>query len=144
MPADLMTITDSEARKLYVDVLNSKGFRYEMDGDGDIIFQIPDINLKFLILLDSKQLEFVRVCCPNFYRFSAAEEGRVYKACNFANLTTKVGKVYLNSEKKTVWSAYESYVSDLSVARLDEELKNALISIHLGVKNFISSIESSE
>lgn len=133
-----------DVRALYLKVLKRRGFSFEFDDEKDIVFKLKDIELKFIILVDAQHLEFIRICCPNFYKVNPAEEVKVYKACNGANLKTKVGKVYVSAAKKTVWSAYESIVRRIDEKVIESSLDTALVTIHLGIKNFIDSVESGE
>ncbi|WP_288473996.1 YbjN domain-containing protein [uncultured Pseudomonas sp.] len=110
------------AAKIYFEVLDELGYKYDVDKDGDIAYVSAVTNSKVIAIIDSGFDEFVRIVLPEVKDVTSENRASILEACNVANLKNKGGKVYISERNKSVWVAYEAILNELN----EDELRNAL------------------
>ncbi len=95
-----------EIASKYLDFLSQEGFRPSVDEDGDVTFRYE--GGFYGILIDPKDVKYVRLVFPNFWSIDSKDEGdRASRACVYATGKTKVAKVY--TVRDNVWAAIELF-----------------------------------
>ena len=90
--------TESELRNRYVEYLRQEGYNPSVDGDGDVLFKVAGDS--YYILVNADDLEYFQIYQQlGLGTYALAE---VRNAVNYANRTTKVAKVYITSNEKSV------------------------------------------
>lgn len=77
---------------LVKEYLTSEGYRYEIDGDGDIHFKYQGTNLFFTD--PGQDMQFFRIIMPNIYQVENNRE-KVLEAANTVTRDMKVIKAFL-------------------------------------------------
>lgn len=129
---------------MYIEALEQMGYVSFVDDDGDVEFKIDDVDLRYCALIDEDHHKFIRICCLFFYKLSSKDEQeKVYKACNIANLETKVAKTYLQRSGRSVTTSYECFVSELNKEKIVDAVKSAVTTTRAAMRNFAEAMEKS-
>lgn len=108
---DEKDLSKADLGKVYHEFFEMIGASPSYDADGDIQFVSPaGSGLTLVAVIDEGHKEFIRICIPSIYKVEPGERSRILEACNAANLKAKVGKIYIGSDQKSVWVAYEGLV----------------------------------
>ena len=95
----------------YSAILKAEGFDPQPDKDGDIFFMYE--GGQFIIILDSKDEPFFRLCYPAFLKCDTEEiKTKALAAINGTNIDVKVGKAFY--VKETCWAVVEAFLPDPS------------------------------
>ena len=123
--------TREELQKYYLDVLETEGYRPELDQDGDVRFR-HEGNSYFIEVREDDPM-FFRVVMPNFWDIeSPAERKRIIEAANAACNEIKVSKVFI--VRNDTWCAVELFLpSQEDFAPL---LQRCLLAIRAAVNTF--------
>lgn len=98
-----------EMRAMYVRFLNKKGWSPKVDEDGDVVFKTD--GKTYFIDVHERDSEFFMIALANIWPIeSATERVQVLKACDHANATTMMAKVYTKSNN--VWVSVETFLAD--------------------------------
>ena len=88
--------------KLY---LSTEGYKYDVDGDGDIHFKYEGVNLFFTV--DREDQLFFRIIMPNIYELEG-NRTKVLEAINTVSSRLKVLKAFLVQDR--LWLAVELFI----------------------------------
>lgn len=100
-----------QMQDMYVSYLRGEGYQPSIDSDGDVMFKAEGFTL--YIIVDNEDPESFRILFPNFWEIeSAAEKTKAYVVANYINRTTKVAKVYINSQETWVSMDANIYVEE--------------------------------
>lgn len=126
---------------VYVEALKMIDDDPKFDNDGDVEFKgYLNKELKFVAVIDEGHKEFLRVCMPVIYRLKdSAEKNSVLAACNFANVKTKVAKVYLVGD--TVWAAFEMQLYKFDVKYIKDALMFAMPNLESAASRFSQALK---
>jgi hypothetical protein len=92
----------------------------------------------FIIELDIKDPNYLRIIMPNIYNVSLnLDIKKVFKACNEATKSTKVAKVFMIDDND-VWATYEIIVD--STPELDDLIPRGLNILLAAHENFYKNI----
>ena len=91
--------------ELVKEFLSSEGYRYEIDGDGDIHFEYEGVNLYFTV--DNNDQSFFRLIMPGIYEVENNRE-KVLEAINTVTRDMKVLKAFLVGD--LLWLAVEIFI----------------------------------
>lgn len=94
-----------KTEELVKQYLASEGFRYDVDGDGDIHFRFEGLNLYFTV--DKDDQSFFRLIMPNIYELEG-NRMKVLEAINATNRDLKVLKAFLVDDH--LWLAVEMFI----------------------------------
>lgn len=101
-------LNDKDLQKLYMEYLTDEGYKPEVDADGDV--QFKEEGKTYFIDVSADDQEYFRVVLANIWPIESEEERlRVLQACDYANATAKVCKVY--SVRDNVWVGIEVFVA---------------------------------
>jgi hypothetical protein len=93
-----------DLQNMYMHYLQAEGYTPKVDSDGDVTFKAE--GRSFYIEVNEDDLEFFRVVFPNFWEIeSETERAEAAAAASWANMRTKVAKVYLTTRDDTSISA---------------------------------------
>lgn len=95
-------MTTEELVKQY---LSSEGYKYEVDGDGDIRFKYEGTNLFFTV--DKNDQYFFRLIMPGIYQLEN-NKAKVLEAINTVTRDIKVLKAFLVEDH--LWLAVEIFI----------------------------------
>lgn len=95
-------MTTKELVKQY---LSSEGYKYDIDGDGDIRFKYEGVNLYFSV--DENDQSFFRLIMPGIYKIEN-NRGKVLEAINTVTRDFKVLKAFLVDEY--LWLSVEIFI----------------------------------
>jgi len=84
--------------------LSSEGYKYDVDGDGDIHFKYQGKN--FFFTSDGDE-QFFRIIMPNIYDVDNDRE-KVLEVCNDITANLKVGKAFLVGDH--MWLSIEMFL----------------------------------
>lgn len=100
-----------QMQDMYVSYLREEGYQPSVDSDGDVMFKAEGFT--FYIIVDDEDPESFRILFANFWEIESDEEkANVYAAANLINRTTKVAKVYVNSQETNVSMDANIYVGE--------------------------------
>lgn len=85
--------------------LSNEGYKYDIDGDGDIHFRFEGINLYFTV--DNNDQRYFRLIMPNIYQLEG-NRTKVLEAINTVARDLKVIKAYLIEDR--LWLAVELFI----------------------------------
>ncbi len=85
--------------------LSSEGYKYDIDGDGDIHFKFEGVNLYFTV--DQNDQRYFRLIMPGIYKLENNRE-KVLEAINATCRDMKVLKAYLVGE--FLWLSVELFI----------------------------------
>ena len=85
--------------------LSSEGYRYDIDGDGDIHFKYEGVNLFFTV--DKNDQSFFRLIMPSIYTLEG-NRTKVLEAINTVTRDLKVIKAFLVEDH--LWLAVEIFI----------------------------------
>ena len=85
--------------------LSNEGYKYDIDGDGDIHFKYEGINLYFTV--DNNDQKYFRLIMPNIYQLEG-NRTKVLEAINTVARDLKVIKAYLIEDR--LWLAVELFI----------------------------------
>ena len=85
--------------------LSNEGYKFDIDGDGDIHFRFEGINLYFTV--DNNDQRYFRLIMPNIYQLEG-NRTRVLEAINTVARDLKVIKAYLIEDR--LWLAVELFI----------------------------------
>ena len=85
--------------------LSAEGYKYDVDGDGDIHFKYEGVNLFFTVDRDDQL--FFRIIMPNIYQLEG-NRTKVLEAINTVSANLKVLKAFLVQD--CLWLAIEMYI----------------------------------
>lgn len=95
-------MTTEELVKQY---LSAEGYRYDIDGDGDIHFKYEGTNLYYTV--DKKDQSFFKLIMPAIYKIDGNRE-KVLEAINTVTRDLKVLKAFLVDEY--LWLSVEIFL----------------------------------
>lgn len=85
--------------------LSNEGYKFDIDGDGDIHFRFEGINLYFTV--DNNDQRYFRLIMPNIYQLEG-NRTKVLEAINTVARDLKVIKAYLIEDR--LWLAVELFI----------------------------------
>ncbi len=91
--------------ELVKEYLSSEGYRYDIDGDGDIHFKYEGIDLFFTV--DKNDQSFFRLIMPSIYTLEG-NRTKVLEAINTVTRDLKVIKAFLVEDH--LWLAVEMFI----------------------------------
>ncbi len=94
-----------KTEELVKQYLESEGFRYNIDEDGDIHFKFEGVNLYFTV--DADDQSFFRLIMPNIYELENNRQ-KVLEAISNVNRDLKVLKAFLVGNN--LWLSVELFI----------------------------------
>ncbi len=94
-----------KTEELVKQYLSSEGYKYDVDGDGDIHFKYEGVNLFFTV--DHEDQLFFRIIMPNIYQLEG-NRTKVLEAINTVSSRLKVLKAFLVEDR--LWLAVELFI----------------------------------
>lgn len=97
-------------KDVILQVLEEKGYKPEIDDEGDIMFcyQMKTI----FVLFGDENEHFVSVMLPQFHEIADGEETLVLAVCNKITREMKLAKVYIDQTFKNVSASCEFFYSN--------------------------------
>lgn len=105
--------------EMVVSVLQSLGFKPQIDDDGDI-FDRYQMKTFYVMGANSDDEDYLFVVFPQMYEVDEGEETKVLAACNKITREIKLAKVYIDQTLKNVSASCEFYYNG------EESLKTCL------------------
>lgn len=105
--------------EMVVSVLQSLGFKPQIDDDGDI-FDRYQMKTFYVMGANSDDEDYLVVVFPQMYEVDEGEETKVLAACNKITREIKLAKVYIDQTLKNVSASCEFYYNG------EESLKTCL------------------
>ena len=134
-------LSKAELGKIYYEFFQMISANPKYDSDGDIEFTSPSgSGLTLIAILDVGHKEFIRVCLPAIYDVRSGERTKVLEACNSANVKAKVGKIYITSDQRQVWVAYEALVHNFDKESLLYSMASAVPILETASLRFMEAI----
>lgn len=128
-----------DLRQSYLAILNSEGFRPEVDSDGDVHFKYEGGNYFVTSNCDDG---YFQLLFPNFWRIESGEElAKVVLAASTATRGTKDAKVWVNASLDNVSASAESLIN--SPADVRHFLGRSLRVIRRAVDTFVEEMRGS-
>lgn len=107
----------TKAKKI-MSILETWGYRPEVDEDGDVMFRYQ---LKTLyVVIGNEDDPYVSIMLPQFYEIEDGTETLVLAVCNKLTRDLKLAKVFVDTSFKSVTSTCEFYYAN------DEALAQSL------------------
>lgn len=98
-------------QQLVVSVLESMGYKPQIDGDGDVKFRFQLKQLYVMETLD-EETNYLVVVYPHFYILQGGEESKALVACNKLTREAIFAKVYVEETLSGVSACCDFYYSD--------------------------------
>lgn len=105
--------------EMVVSVLQSLGFKPQIDDDGDIFVRYQ-MKTFYVMGANSDDEDYLVVVFPQMYEVNEGEETKVLAACNKITREIKLTKVYIDQTLKNVSASCEFYYNG------EESLKTCL------------------
>lgn len=105
--------------EMVVSVLQSLGFKPQIDDDGDIFVRYQ-MKTFYVMGANSDDEDYLVVVSPQMYEVDEGEETKVLAACNKITREIKLAKVYIDQTLKNVSASCEFYYNG------EESLKTCL------------------
>lgn len=105
--------------EMVVPVLQSLGFKPQIDDDGDIFVRYQ-MKTFYVMGANSDDEDYLVVVFPKMYEVDEGEETKVLAACNKITREIKLAKVYIDQTLKNVSASCEFYYNG------EESLKTCL------------------
>ena len=105
--------------EMVVSVLQSLGFKPQIDDDGDIFVRYQ-MKTFYVMGANSDDEDYLVVVFPQMYEVNEGEETKVLATCNKTNREIKLVKVYIDQTLKNVSASCEFYYNG------EESLKTCL------------------
>ena len=105
--------------EMVVSVLQSLGFKPQIDNDGDIFVRYQ-MKTFYVMGANSDDEDYLIVVFPQMYEVNEGEETKVLAACNKITREIKLAKVYIDQTLKNVTASCEFYYNG------EESLKTCL------------------
>lgn len=105
--------------EIVVSVLQSLGFKPQIDNDGDIFVRYQ-MKTFYVMGANSDDEDYLTVVFPQMYEVNEGEETKVLAACNKITREIKLAKVYIDQTLKNVTASCEFYYNG------EESLKTCL------------------
>lgn len=105
--------------EMVVSVLQSLGFKPQIDDDGDIFVRYQ-MKTFYVMGANSDDEDYLVVVFPQMYEVDEGEETKVLAACNKITREIKLAKVYIGQTLKNVSASCEFYYNG------EESLKTCL------------------
>ena len=105
--------------EIVVSVLQSLGFKPQIDDDGDIFVRYQ-MKTFYVMGANSDDEDYLVVVFPQMYEVNEGEETKVLATCNKTNREIKLVKVYIDQTLKNVSASCEFYYNG------EESLKTCL------------------
>ena len=105
--------------EMVVSVLQSLGFKPQIDDDGDIFVRYQ-MKTFYVMGSNSDDEDYLVVVFPQMYEVDEGEETKVLAACNKITREIKLAKVYIDQTLKNVSASCEFYYNG------EESLKTCL------------------
>lgn len=105
--------------EMVVSVLQSLGFKPQIDDDGDIFVRYQ-MKTFYVIGANSDDEDYLVVVFPQMYEVNEGEETKVIATCNKTTREIKLVKVYIDQTLKNVSASCEFYYNG------EESLKTCL------------------
>ncbi len=105
--------------EIVVSVLQSLGFKPQIDDDGDIFVRYQ-MKTFYVMGANSDDEDYLVVVFPQMYEVNEGEETKVLAACNKITREIKLAKVYIDQTLKNVSASCEFYYNG------EESLKTCL------------------
>lgn len=96
----------AERAAAIMDFLADRGYRPDIDGDGDVRFSVRDMTM--FVGLDEKDEAYYRICLPNFWPLESAEE-RERAAIATHDVTSRVKAVKLIATADDTWCLIQTF-----------------------------------
>lgn len=120
-------------QELVKEYLSSEGYRYEIDGDGDIHFKFEGVHLYFTV--DEHDPYFFRLMMPNVYKVEG-NRIKVLEAINTVCRDLKVMKAFLVED--SLWLSVELFLD--STPELDDFFPRCMGLMKAGMEKIASEI----
>ena len=104
---------------MVVSVLQSLGFKPQIDDDGDIFVRYQ-MKTFYVMGANSDDEDYLVVVFPKMYEVNEGEEAKVLAACNKITREIRLAKVYIDQTLKNVSASCEFYYNG------EESLKTCL------------------
>ena len=105
--------------EMVVSVLQSLGFKPQIDDEGDIFVRYQ-MKTFYVMGLNSDDEDYLVVVFPQMYEVNEGEETKVLAVCNKITREIKLTKVYIDQTLKNVSASCEFYYN------VEESLKTCL------------------
>ena len=105
--------------EMVVSVLQSLGFKPQIDNDGDIFVRYQ-MKTFYVMGANSDDEDYLIIVFPQMYEVNEGEETKVLAACNKITREIKLAKVYIDQTLKNVTASCEFYYNG------EESLKTCL------------------
>lgn len=105
--------------EMVVSVLQSLGFKPQIDDDGDIFVRYQ-MKTFYVMGANSDDEDYLVVVFPKMYEVNEGEEAKVLAACNKITREIRLAKVYIDQTLKNVSASCEFYYNG------EESLKTCL------------------
>ncbi len=127
-------MSKQERAAIYLEYLQSEGFRPEIDKDGDVRFGYE--GKVFFIIIDESDPQFFRIVMPNFWKIDNDDEcGRALSAISHSNGLSKVAKCFL--VRGNVWASIELFFGEPE-QEFRAVFPRTMTALMNGVNNFVA------
>jgi hypothetical protein len=107
IPEGRKDMDKQELMQMYVDFLQSEGYRPEISEESGLV-RFKSEGKNYFIMIDFNDHEFFKLIFPNFFPFNNEKEQRkVMRAIDYANERTKVIKMH--TLENNVWATFEMF-----------------------------------
>lgn len=121
---------------VFGEMLLSLGYRYESDGDGDLVFMRE--GRTYVLLAHEEDRQFVSILFPNFWPIeNERERSAAYVAACEATANTKGAKVY--PVRDNMFASREMLVSEPE--QLDLVFERGMSMLQAVVRNFVEEMQ---
>jgi hypothetical protein len=129
-------MTKQEVAEYFDKYLKDEGFAVTIDGDGDLIFKQE--GRTYVLIIDEKDPDFLRLAFPNFWSIESEEERkRATSSAMTATAKTKVAKVYLAGDN--TWAAIETFAKPEGFAPF---IARGLMALRAAANNFAETMRA--
>jgi hypothetical protein len=129
-------MTKQQVAEYFDSYLKGEGFAVTLDNDGDLVFKQE--GRTYILIIDEKDTDFVRLTFPNFWSIESEDERkRATRAAMLATAKTKVAKVYLAGDN--TWAAIETFAKPEGFAPF---IARGLMALRAAANNFAETMRS--
>lgn len=133
----------SQISDFYLSVLKSLGYDSRVDPDGDIIF-VTQEGLSVVAIIEAGHKQFVRLVIPGVFDADSANRVRILESLNYANEKSKAAKLYVPTDARFVWVAYEVVLEELDFGSLKHVIEVGLQVMMAASRRFLKHIEETK
>jgi hypothetical protein len=130
--------TKAARMDMIANYLKAEGFAVQLDNDGDCVFKQE--GRTYILIIDEKDPDFIRLTFPNFWTIETEEERRrATEAAMLATAKTKVAKVYVAGDN--TWAAWETFAKPEAFIPF---IARALMALRAAASNFAEHMRATQ